>query len=31
VDKRFASIDPEIEMRRIATIKDNDKLQEAGL
>jgi uncharacterized protein YprB with RNaseH-like and TPR domain len=31
VDKRFTSIEPEIGMRRIATIKDNDKLQKVGL
>jgi hypothetical protein len=31
VNKRFTSIEPEIGMRRIATIKDNDKLQKAGL
>jgi hypothetical protein len=27
VDKRFTSIEPEIGMRMIATIKDNEKLQ----
>jgi hypothetical protein len=31
VDKRFTSIEPEIGMRRIATNKDNDELQKAGL
>jgi hypothetical protein len=31
VDKRFINIEPEIGMRRIATIKDNDKLQKVGL
>jgi uncharacterized protein YprB with RNaseH-like and TPR domain len=31
VDKRFTSIEPEIGMRRTATIKDNDKLQKSGL
>jgi hypothetical protein len=31
VDKRFISIEPEIVMRRIATIKDNDRLQKVGL
>jgi hypothetical protein len=31
VDKRFTSIQPEIGMRRIDTIKDNDKLQKVGL
>jgi hypothetical protein len=31
VDKRFTSIEPEIGMRRIATIKDKDKLQKVGL
>jgi hypothetical protein len=31
VDKRFTSIEPETGMRRIATIKDNDKLQKVGL
>jgi hypothetical protein len=31
VDKRFTSIEPEIGMRRIATIKDNDKLLKVGL
>jgi hypothetical protein len=30
VDKRFTSTEPEIGMRRIATIKDNDKLQKVG-
>jgi hypothetical protein len=30
VDKRFTSTEPEIGMR-IATIKDNDKLQKVGL
>jgi hypothetical protein len=31
VDKRFTNIEPEIGMRKIATIKDNDKLQKFGL
>jgi hypothetical protein len=31
VDKRFINIEPEIGMRRIATINDNDKLQKVGL
>jgi hypothetical protein len=31
VDKIFINIEPEIRMRRIATIKDNDKLQKVGL
>jgi uncharacterized protein YprB with RNaseH-like and TPR domain len=31
VDKRFTNIEPEIGIRRIVTIKDNDKLQEVGL
>jgi hypothetical protein len=31
VDKLFTNIEPEIEMRRISTIKDNDKLQKVGL
>jgi uncharacterized protein YprB with RNaseH-like and TPR domain len=31
VDKRFTSNEPEIGMRRAATIKDNDKLQKFGL
>jgi predicted RNA-binding protein YlxR (DUF448 family) len=31
VDKRFTSIEPEIGIRRIATSKDNDKLQKFGL
>jgi hypothetical protein len=31
VDKRFINFEPEIGMRRIATIKDNDKLQKVGL
>jgi hypothetical protein len=31
VDKRFINIEPDIGMRRIATIKDNDKLQNVGL
>jgi hypothetical protein len=31
VDKRFTNIEPEIGMGRIATIKDNDKLQIAEL
>jgi uncharacterized protein YprB with RNaseH-like and TPR domain len=31
VDKKFTSIEPEIGMRRIATIEDNDKIQKAGL
>jgi hypothetical protein len=31
VDKRFTSIEPEIGTRRIATIKENDKLQKVGL
>jgi uncharacterized protein YprB with RNaseH-like and TPR domain len=31
VDKRFTSIEPEIGIRRIATIKDNDKQQKGGL
>jgi hypothetical protein len=31
VDKRFTSIEPEIGIRRIATSKDNDKLQKSGL
>jgi hypothetical protein len=31
VDKRFTSIEPEIGTRRIATSKDTDKLQKAGL
>jgi hypothetical protein len=30
-DKRFTNIEPETGMRRIATIKDNDKVQEVGL
>jgi hypothetical protein len=29
--QRFTSIEPEIGMRRIATIKDNDKIQKVGL
>jgi hypothetical protein len=31
VDKRFTSIESEIGIRGIATIKDNDKLQKVGL
>jgi uncharacterized protein YprB with RNaseH-like and TPR domain len=31
VDKRFINIEPEIGIRRIATSKDNDKLQKVGL
>jgi hypothetical protein len=31
VDKRFINFETEIEIRRIATIKDNDKLQKVGL
>jgi hypothetical protein len=31
VDKRFTNIEPEIGMRRITTINDNEKLQKAGL
>jgi hypothetical protein len=31
VDKRFTSIEPEIGIRRVATSKDNDKLQKFGL
>jgi hypothetical protein len=31
VDKRFTSIEPKIRMRRIYTIKYNDKLQKVGL
>jgi uncharacterized protein YprB with RNaseH-like and TPR domain len=31
VDKRFTSIEAEIGIRRIATSKDNDKLQKFGL
>jgi uncharacterized protein YprB with RNaseH-like and TPR domain len=31
VDKRFTNTEPEIGIRRIATIKDNDKLQKVGL
>jgi uncharacterized protein YprB with RNaseH-like and TPR domain len=31
VDKRFTRIEPEIGMRRMATIKENDKLQKVGL
>jgi hypothetical protein len=31
VDKRFINIEPEIGIRRIATSKDNDKLQTFGL
>jgi uncharacterized protein YprB with RNaseH-like and TPR domain len=31
VDKQFTNIEPEIGMRRIGTIKDNDKLQKVGL
>jgi hypothetical protein len=31
VDKRFTSTEPEIGMRRVATFKDNDKLQKVGL
>jgi hypothetical protein len=31
VDKRLINIEPEIGMRRIATIKGNDKLQKVGL
>jgi hypothetical protein len=31
VDKRFTNIEPEIGIRRIATNKDNDKLQKVGL
>jgi hypothetical protein len=31
VDKRFTSIEPEIGIRKITTIKDNDKLQKVGL
>jgi hypothetical protein len=30
-DKRFTSIEPEIGIRRVATSKDNDKLQKFGL
>jgi hypothetical protein len=30
-DKRFTSVDPEIEIRRVATNKDKDKLQKFGL
>jgi hypothetical protein len=30
VDKRFTNTEPEIGMRRIATIKDNDKLKKVG-
>jgi hypothetical protein len=31
VDEWFINIEPEIGMRRIATIKSNDKLQKVGL
>jgi uncharacterized protein YprB with RNaseH-like and TPR domain len=31
VDKHFTNIEPEIGIRRIATVKDNDKLQKVGL
>jgi hypothetical protein len=31
VDKRFTSIEPEIGIRRVATSKDNDKLQKVAL
>jgi hypothetical protein len=31
VDKIFTSIEPEIEIRRIATIKYNDKLQKTAI
>jgi hypothetical protein len=31
VDKRFTSIEPEIGIRRIDAIKDNDNLQKIGL
>jgi hypothetical protein len=31
VDKRFPSTEPEIGMRRTATIKDNDKLEKVRL
>jgi hypothetical protein len=31
VDKRFANIDPEIGITRVATNKDTDKLQKFGL
>jgi hypothetical protein len=31
VDKRFTGTEPEIGIRRVATSKDNDKLQEFGL
>jgi hypothetical protein len=31
VDKRFTNIEPEIGIRRIATIKDDGKLQKIGL
>jgi hypothetical protein len=31
IDKRFTSIEPEIGVRRVATSKDNDKLQKFGL
>jgi hypothetical protein len=30
VDKRFTSTEPEIGIRSMATIKDNDKLQKVG-
>jgi hypothetical protein len=31
VDKRFTSIEPETGIRRVATSKDNDKLQKCGI
>jgi hypothetical protein len=31
VDKRFTSVNPETGIRRVATSKDNDKLQKFGL
>jgi hypothetical protein len=31
VDKRFTNIEPEIRMKRMPTIEDNDKLQNVGL
>jgi hypothetical protein len=31
VDKRFASVDPEIGIRRVATNKDKDKFKKYGL
>jgi hypothetical protein len=31
VNKRYTNIEPEIGIRRMATIKDNDNLQKVGL